>query len=147
MMQQETYTQEQLENEEKELIRKLKKIRSARGANPIPSHEEMQEEKKTIDASYRRLDPDTGKEQGVLDDLASIGFRDVLANPSDPSAQVAFLKNLKNRPDLIEKVREGVLTEEFLEKAMIAFGGAAVGFWARGQLDKKFKGLLDSDLL
>lgn len=141
MSQQDIYTQEQLEQEEQEIIKKLKKIRAMRGVNPIPSTNEMEsKEEKVIDAQYRRLDPETGQEQGVLDDLAKIGFREVLANPSDPAAQIAFLKNLKNRPDIIEKTKEAVMSEEFLKDSMIALGGAFVGFWARGKLDKHFKG-------
>lgn len=143
MVMQESYTQEQLEESEKELLMKLKKIRVMRGLNPVPRQDEMEEQKEVIEAQFKRLDPETGQEQGVLDDLAQIGFREVLSNPSDPSAQVAFLKNLQKRPDLIEKVKESVLTEEFLEKAMIGFGGAFVGFYARGVLDRKLKGFMD----
>ena len=143
--QQESYTQEQLVQEEEEIINRLKKIRVMRGLNPVPQVEDFKKEEHVVDAQFRRLDPDTGQEEGVLDDLALIGFREVLSNPGDAAAQVAFLKNLKNRPDIIEKVKESVLTEEFLEKAMIAVAGGMIGFWGRGALDRKLKGF--SDLL
>lgn len=142
----ESYRQEDLEELEKELLKKIKTVRKMRGVNPIPSSEEMAEKKEILDVPYRRIDME-GKETSVMDDLASIGIRDVLANPSDPAAQVAFLKNLKQRPDIVQKVREGMINEEFLEKALIALSGAAVGFYARGALEKKFKGILDSNLL
>lgn len=143
MVMQESYTQEQLEESEKELIKKLKKVRTMRGLSPVPRQDEMEEHKEIIEAQFKRLDPETGQEQGVLDDLSAIGFREVLANPSDAAAQVAFLKNLKNRPDLINKVKESVLTEEFLEKAMIGLGGVAIGFYGRGVLDRRLKGFMD----
>lgn len=120
----------QLDDEERELVRRLKEIQRVKKA-ASPASEDA-----PIDVQYRRLDPETHQETSVLDDLGQMGFRDVLAEPTNPIRTVNFLKNLRERPDLIEKVKRQLTTEEFLEKAALVTGGAILGYWLKGKKDE-----------
>jgi len=120
----------QLDEEERELVRRLKEIQRVKKA-ASPASEDA-----PIDVQYRRIDPDTNQETSVLDDLGQMGFRDVLSDPTNPVRSVNFLKNLKERPDIIEKVKRQLTTEEFLEKAALVTGGAILGYWLKGKKDE-----------
>ena len=125
-------TTRQLDNEERELVRRLREIQKVKKVEAQQGHENDA----PIEAEYRRLDPDTHQETSVLDDLGQMGFRDVLAEPTNPVRTVNFLKNLRERPDIIEKVKRQLTTEEFLEKAALVTGGAILGYWLRGKKDE-----------
>ncbi len=121
---QEQVTEEDILNREQELVEELIKLRKLRG---------MRKEPEVIDAEYKRLDPDTGEETSILDDLGQIGFREVLIDPKNPTATVGFLKNLQQRPDLIKKAKKQLSSEDFLEKVLITSGGAILGWYLRGK--------------
>lgn len=120
-------TTRQLNDEERDLVRRLKEIQKVKKAEHIDDA--------PIEAQYRVIDPDTHQETSVLDDLGQMGFRDVLMEPTNPIRTVNFLKNLKGRPDIIEKVKRQLTTEEFLEKAALVTGGAILGYWLKGKRD------------
>lgn len=123
---------QQLDSEEQELVRRLKEIQKIRKLEEIQTGKQDA----PIDVQYRRIDPETQQETSVLDDLGQMGFRDVLAEPTNPVRTVNFLKNLKDRPDVIDKVKRQLTTEEFIEKAALVAGGAILGYWLKGKRDE-----------
>lgn len=120
----EQVTEEDILNREQELVEELIKLRKLRG---------MRKEPEVINAEYRRLDPDTGEETNILDDLGQIGFREVLLDPKNPTATIGFLKNLQQRPDLIKKAKKQLSSEDYLEKVLFSAGGAVLGWYLRGK--------------
>lgn len=123
----EQYTEEQILELEKELTDKLRKLREARLSK---------KPQETVDVEYRRLDPVTREETTLIDDLSSIGFREFAADPKNPAKALALAKNLKERPDIVKKLKKKMTSEDFVEKAIVTVGGAIFGYYLRGEVDK-----------